>query len=63
LETTRVTLAGFLLLLLTATCMALANVLMKNGIAQAGGFAPSFSAPFSLLNCMRVASAGSHGQQ
>jgi hypothetical protein len=61
LETTRVTLAGFLLLLLTATCKVLANVLMKNGIAQAG-FAPSFSA-LSLLNCMRVASAGSHGQQ
>ena len=43
------TLAGFLLLLLTAVCMAVANVLMKNGIAQAGGFAPSISALFSLL--------------
>ncbi|HST11611.1 MAG TPA: hypothetical protein VLL05_14645 [Terriglobales bacterium] len=43
------TLAGFLLLLLTATCMAVANVLMKNGIAQAGGFSPSVSAVLSLL--------------
>ena len=43
------TLAGSLLLLLTATCMALANVLMKNGIAQAGGFTPSIPALFSLL--------------
>jgi len=44
-----VTVAGFLLLLLTAACMAVANVLMKNGIAHAGGFAPSVSAVFSLL--------------
>jgi drug/metabolite transporter (DMT)-like permease len=44
-----VTLAGFLLLLLTAACMAVANVLMKNGISQAGGFTPSVSAVFSLL--------------
>jgi hypothetical protein len=29
------TLAGFLLLVLTAGCMAVANVLMKNGIVQA----------------------------
>ena len=43
------TLAGFLLLLLTAVCMAVANVLMKNGIAQAGGFTPSISALFALL--------------
>ena len=43
------TLAGFLLLLLTAACMAVANVLMKNGIGQAGGLAPSFSAVLSLL--------------
>lgn len=43
------TLAGFLLLLLTAACMALANVLMKNGIAHAGGFTPSPSAALSLL--------------
>ena len=43
------TLGGFLLLLVTAACMAVANVLMKNGIAQAGGFAPSVAAVFSLL--------------
>ncbi len=43
------TLTGFLLLLLTAVCMAVANVLMKNGIAHAGGFSPSVSALFSLL--------------
>ena len=36
------TAGGFLLLLLTALCMAVANLLMKNGIATAGGFAPSF---------------------
>jgi len=44
-----VNLGGFLLLLVTAACMAVANVLMKNGIAQAGGFAPSVAAVFSLL--------------
>jgi len=44
-----VNLAGFLLLLLTAVCMAVANVLMKTGIAQAGGFAPNISAALSLL--------------
>jgi drug/metabolite transporter (DMT)-like permease len=44
-----VTLAGFLLLLSTAACMALANVLMKNGIAHAGGFVPSLSSMLSLL--------------
>jgi multidrug transporter EmrE-like cation transporter len=44
-----VTLVGFLLVLLTAACMAVANVLMTNGIAQAGGFSPSISALFSLL--------------
>jgi multidrug transporter EmrE-like cation transporter len=37
-----VTLAGFLLL-------AVANVLMKTGIAEAGEFAPKMSALFSLL--------------
>ena len=42
-------LVGFLLLVLTAACMAVANVLMKNGIAQAGGFAPSLPALFGLL--------------
>jgi hypothetical protein len=31
-EATGVNLAGFLLLLLTAVCMAVANVLMKTGI-------------------------------
>jgi drug/metabolite transporter (DMT)-like permease len=44
-----VTLAGSLLLLLTAACMAMANVLMKTGIAKAGGFVPKTSALFSLL--------------
>jgi multidrug transporter EmrE-like cation transporter len=48
-ETIRVTLAGFVLLLLTAACMAVANVLMKNGIAQAGGFTPSVRAVIALL--------------
>lgn len=43
------TLAGFVLLLITAACMAVANVLMKNGIGHAGGFAPSFSGVLSLL--------------
>ena len=43
------TLAGFLLLVLTAACMAVANVLMKNGIAQAGGFSPSLAAAKALL--------------
>lgn len=40
---------GFLLLLLTALFMAVANLLIKNGIAQAGGFAPSLSALVRLL--------------
>jgi len=44
------TLVGFLLLLLTAICMAVANLLMKTGITQAGGFTPSFGA---LLNLAR----------
>ncbi len=43
------TVAGFLLLVVTAFCMAAANVLMKNGIAQAGGFTPSVAAVLSLL--------------
>ena len=43
------TLAGFLLLLVTAACMALANLLMKSGIAQAGGFVPSLPSLFGLL--------------
>lgn len=41
--------AGFLLLVLTAICMAVANVLMKNGIMHAGGFVPSLSGIVSLL--------------
>lgn len=43
------TLAGFMLLLTTATCMAVANLLIKSGIEQAGGFAPSTAALFRLL--------------
>jgi multidrug transporter EmrE-like cation transporter len=43
-----VTLAGFLLLLLTALCMAVANLLMKNGITTAGGFTASVSALLGL---------------
>lgn len=42
------TLVGFLLVLLTAACMAVANVLMKAGIAHAG-FAPSVGALLNLL--------------
>lgn len=38
------TLGGFTLLLVTAVCMAGANLLLKNGIAQAGAFEPSLSA-------------------
>ena len=43
------TLVGFLLLLLTAICMAVANVLMKTGIARTGGFGPSLGALLNLL--------------
>jgi len=39
-----VTLVGFLLLLLTAVCMAVANLLMKTGIMHAGGFTASVGA-------------------
>lgn len=42
------TLASFGLLLLTALCMAAANVMMKNGITAAGGFDPSLSAMLGL---------------
>lgn len=35
------TAGNFLLVLLSAVCMALANLLMKNGITAAGGFTPS----------------------
>ena len=43
------TLAGFILLLLTAVLMAGANVLMKTGIEKAGGFAPTLSALLALI--------------
>jgi len=36
-----VTLAAFSLLLLTALCMAIANLLIKTSITAAGGFSPS----------------------
>jgi multidrug transporter EmrE-like cation transporter len=39
-----VNLAGFVLLLVTALCMAGANLLMKTGIMAAGGFTPSMAA-------------------
>jgi drug/metabolite transporter (DMT)-like permease len=42
-------LTGFLLLLLTAVFMAVANLWIKNGIAQAGGFTPSLSSLLQLL--------------
>ena len=38
------TLAGFTLLVITALCMAAANLLMKTGITAAGGFSPSLQA-------------------
>jgi multidrug transporter EmrE-like cation transporter len=44
-----VTLVGFLLLLSAAMCMAVANVLMKTGIARAGGFDPSVNALLRLV--------------
>jgi len=40
--------AGFMLLVITAFCMALANLLIKAGITGAGGFNPSASALFRL---------------
>lgn len=43
-------LTGFLLLLVTAVFAAVANLLIKNGIGQAGGFTPSLS---SLLHLLR----------
>jgi drug/metabolite transporter (DMT)-like permease len=49
LETIRVTLAGFVLLLITAVCMAVANLLIKHGIEAAGGFTPSVAALLQLL--------------
>jgi multidrug transporter EmrE-like cation transporter len=44
-----VSLVGFLLLLLTAVFGAAANLLIKDGIARAGGFTPSLSALLQLL--------------
>jgi multidrug transporter EmrE-like cation transporter len=44
-----VTLGGFLLLLLTAACMAVANVLLKTGVAQVGGFQPSVDTVLRLV--------------
>ena len=38
------TLAAFTMLVVTALCMAVANVLMKAGIMAVGGFSPSVSA-------------------
>lgn len=46
---TNLSLTGFVLLLLTAVFMAVANLLIKNGIAQAGGFTPSLSSLLQLL--------------
>lgn len=43
------TLAGFVLLLITAFGMAVANLLIKHGIEQAGGFTPSITALLHLL--------------
>jgi drug/metabolite transporter (DMT)-like permease len=43
------TLAGFALLLITAVAMAVANLLIKHGIEQAGGFTPSVAALLHLL--------------
>jgi multidrug transporter EmrE-like cation transporter len=43
------TLAGFGLLFLTAVLMAVANLLMKQGIAEAGGFVFSLAGMVQLL--------------
>ena len=43
------TLGGFILVIVTAICMAGANLFLKNGIAQAGGFVPSISALWQLV--------------
>jgi len=43
------TLAGFVLLLITAVVMAGANLLIKHGIEQAGGFTPSVAALLHLF--------------
>lgn len=44
------TLTGFTLLVITALCMALANLLMKTGITTAGGFGFSVSAVVRLCS-------------
>jgi drug/metabolite transporter (DMT)-like permease len=49
LENTNLSWMGFVLLLLTALLMAVANLLIKNGIARAGGFSPSLLALSQLL--------------
>jgi drug/metabolite transporter (DMT)-like permease len=49
LETISVTLGGFVLLLITAVCMSVANLLIKHGIEAAGGFTPSVAALFRVL--------------
>jgi multidrug transporter EmrE-like cation transporter len=49
MEATTLTPAGFLLLLLTATFMALANLLIKIGITRAGAFSLSFAGALALL--------------
>lgn len=43
------TLSGFCLLLLTAVFMSVANLLIKNGIIQAGSFASSWPTMLALL--------------
>jgi multidrug transporter EmrE-like cation transporter len=45
-----VTLGGFTLLVITALCMAVANLLMKAGIMAVGGFNPS---PSTLVRLCR----------
>jgi drug/metabolite transporter (DMT)-like permease len=45
----KVALAGFVLLLITAVCMSVANLLIKHGIDEAGGFTPSMVALFQVL--------------
>jgi drug/metabolite transporter (DMT)-like permease len=49
LENTNLSWVGFVMLSLTALLMAVANLLIKNGIARAVGFSPSLLALFQLL--------------
>jgi len=49
LENANLSWVGFVLLLLTALLMAVANLLIKNGIVRAGGFSPSLLALFQLF--------------